>query len=245
MEIINNLPAVSYNICKKGIGMGIIYRRPVVSFCIMMITGVTAAFLSDSIARDRSFCPVFGNTVHFRNSTQERAGGALPDARLFLLGAAEFMAADHRRTSSFAGYDGEHVVVRGTVISEPEVKGRKVSCIVRTQAVKKAGESGFTDTNGKVMLSTLFSDSGIMFDYGSTITFEGRLTIPGGARNPGGFDHDLYLAQKGAGASVFAYPDDISAGERTGGNFSSGWGSLSGKGSCMSSKDRCRGSRLD
>ena len=30
--------------------MDIIYRRPVVSFCIMMITGITAAFLSDSAA---------------------------------------------------------------------------------------------------------------------------------------------------------------------------------------------------
>ena len=200
--------------------MGIIYRRPVVSFCIMMITGVTAAFLSDSIALVIGLFALF-SAILFTSATVRRKGPAVPCLMLafFLLGAAEFMAADHRRTSSFAGYDGEHVVVRGTVISEPEVKGRKVSCIVRTQAVKKAGESGFTDTNGKVMLSTLFSDSGIMFDYGSTITFEGRLTIPGGARNPGGFDHDLYLAQKGAGASVFAYPDDISAGERTGGNF--------------------------
>ena len=200
--------------------MGIIYRRPVVSFCIMMITGVTAAFLTDSAAVVIGLFILF-STILFTSATVRRKGKAVPCLMLafFLLGAAEFMAADHRRTSSFAGYDGEHVVIRGIVVSEPEIKGRKVSCIVRTQAVKKAGESGFTDTNGKVMLSTLFSDSGIMFDYGSTITFEGRLTIPGGARNPGGFDHDLYLAQKGAGASVFAYPDDISAGERTGGNF--------------------------
>ena len=200
--------------------MGVIYRRPVVSFCIMMITGITAAFLSDSLAVVIGLF-VLLSTVLFTSPTVRMRGLAVPCAMLafFLLGAVEFMAADHKRLGSFSGYNGADVVIRGVVISEPEIKGQKVSCIVRANGVKKAGESGFADTDGAVMLNTLFDSNGMLFDYGSNITFEGRLTVPGGARNPGGFDHDLYLAQKGAGASVFAYPYAISAGERTGGSL--------------------------
>ena len=104
-------------------------------------------------------------------------------------------------------------------MSAPEIKGEKLSCIVRANGIKKSGESSFKDTDGSVMLGTLYKGSELPFDYGSGITCGGRLTKPGGAKNPGGFDYDLYLAQKGAGASVFAYPDDISAEERAGGNF--------------------------
>ena len=83
--------------------MGIIYRRPVVSFCIMMITGVTAAFLSDSIALVIGLFALF-SAILFTSATVRRKGPAVPCLMLafFLLGAAEFMAADHRRTSSFA-----------------------------------------------------------------------------------------------------------------------------------------------
>jgi len=186
----------------------------------MMITGITAAFLSGSVAVVIGLFALF-SAILFTSATVRRKGMAVPCLMLafFLLGAAEFMAADHKRISSFKGFYDEDVVIRGVVVSEPEVKGRKVSCVVRAEGIKKAGEVDFAVTDGKVMLSTLFDGNGVLFDYGSTVIFEGRLTAPGGARNPGGFDHNMYLAQKGAGASVFAYPYAITAGERTGGNF--------------------------
>lgn len=205
--------------------MGIIYRRPVVSFCIMMITGITAAFLSDSTAVVIGLFILLSAWLLTSPAVRGK-GRVVPCLMLafFLLGAVEFFAADHKRTGCFAGYHDEVVVIRGVVISVPEIKGEKVSCIVRTDSIKKAGETNFAGIDGTLMLSTLFSGKdnnggGLFFDYGSGITFEGRLTKPGGARNPGGFDHDLYLAQKGAGASVFAYPHTISAEERSGGNF--------------------------
>ena len=49
----------------------------------------------------------------------------------------EFFAADHKRTGCFAGYHDEVVVIRGVVISVPEIKGEKVSCIVRTDSIKR------------------------------------------------------------------------------------------------------------
>jgi competence protein ComEC len=200
--------------------MDIIYRRPVVSFCIMMITGITAAFLSDSAAVVIGLFVLFA-AVLFTSPTVWRKGRTVPCIMLafFLLGYVEFMAAEHKRAESFVGYHDEDVVIRGVVMSAPEIKGEKLSCIVRANGIKKSGESSFKDTDGSVMLGTLYKGSELPFDYGSGITCGGRLTKPGGARNPGGFDYDLYLAQKGAGASVFAYPDDISAEERAGGNF--------------------------
>lgn len=200
--------------------MEVIYRRPVVSFCIMMITGVIAAFLSHSIAVITALFVLF-TVVFFTSRVVRGKGRTVPCVMLafFLLGSLEFLAVDHKRLASFEGYNSEDVVIRGIVISAPEIKGQKVSCLVRTNAVKRCGESDFADVNGNVMVSTLYSGEELLFDYGNEITFEGRLTTPGGARNPGGFDYDLYLAQKGAGASVFSYPHTISAGERTGGSF--------------------------
>src|SRR5690606_34803995 len=145
-----------------------------------------AAFLTDSAAVVIGLFILF-STILFTSATVRRKGKAVPCLMLafFLLGAAEFMAADHKRISCFTGYYDEDVVIRGIVVSEPEIKGRKVSCLVRAKGIKKADAFEFTDIDGTVLLSSLVADSGVMFDYGSLVTFEGRLTAPGGARNPG------------------------------------------------------------
>ncbi len=87
MEIINNLPAVSYNICKKRYRYGYHLQTAGRIFLHNDDNRRDRSFpVGFHCSRDRSFCPVFGNTVHFRNSTQERAGSTLPDARLFSAG---------------------------------------------------------------------------------------------------------------------------------------------------------------
>ena len=57
--------------------MGIIYRRPVVSFCIMMITGIIAAFLTDSAAVVIGLFILF-STILFTSATVRRKGKAVP-----------------------------------------------------------------------------------------------------------------------------------------------------------------------
>ena len=209
--------------------MDIIYRRPVVSFCIMMITGITAAFLSDSAAVVIGLFVLFA-AVLFTSPTVWRKGRTVPCIMLafFLLGYVEFMAAEHKRAESFVGYHDEDVVIRGVVMSAPEIKGEKLSCIVRANGIKKSGESSFKDTDGSVMLGTLYKGSELPFDYGRD-PCGGRLTKPGGART--GVSIMTFTLRKGRGRICVRIPGRHIGGGRARGNFSSGWGSLSEKGS--------------
>ncbi len=200
--------------------MDIIYKRPIVSFCIMLVIGIIVAFVSNSLAV--VICLLILLIVLLLTSGFIRAKGAVvPVVMLtfYLLGSIEFLVTQAHRTASFAGYDSEYVEVEGYIASAPEVKGEKVSYIVQASSIKKIGENQYRALRGKILLSTPRDSEQPLLEYGREITFEGRLTEPGRARNPGGFDYRLYLAQKGAGACVFAYHYDIVVGEGVRGNF--------------------------
>ncbi len=200
--------------------MGIIYKRPVISFCIMMILGVATAILSASIIVVISFFILIAATF-FTSLAVKNNGKVIPIIMLafYLLGAVESMLADSRQLSCFEGFGGEDVTVKGYIASAPEIKEDKVSYIVQVHSIRKGYRGQFADNRGKVILKTLADDKQDLFDYGTEVTFEGRLTQPGGVRNPGGFDYRMYLAQKGVGATVFSYPYMIRKGDEVKGNF--------------------------
>ncbi|HEX2946386.1 MAG TPA: DNA internalization-related competence protein ComEC/Rec2 [Clostridia bacterium] len=200
--------------------MSIIYKRPIVSFCIMQIAGIAAVFLSNSFLVVISlFFLLF--VCAFVFSKAFTGGAFVPVAMLafFLLGSLEFLFADRIQLSSFARYNGCEVTVRGHVVSEPELKNGKVVYTVKVAGIRKGYVGDFEKSNGKILLSTLPDADAGFFDFGREITFEGLLTQPKGVRNPGGFDYRRYLAQKGVGASVFAYPYAIETGKEKRGNF--------------------------
>lgn len=189
--------------------MDILYRRPVVSFCIMMICGIFTAYLSDSFILAAgvsifilSFFTAFGIIK------KRKAFIPLGMVVFFLLGSIDLLYYNHMQLGSFAEYDGKEVAIRGYVISEPELKGEKVSYIVEANSIRVGYYGDFGDIKGKVILSTLIEDSSF-FDYGREVEFEGVLRQPEGMRNPGGFDYRRYLAQKGVGATVFSYAFEI------------------------------------
>ncbi len=200
--------------------MSIIYKRPIVSFCIMLIAGIITVFLSDSLLLVFSlFILLLVLLFAFRKVLVD--GVFVPATMLafFLLGSLEFLVTDHIQLNSFAGFNGSEVTVRGFIASEPEVKNGKVTYTVKVTGIRKSYGGSFEKTGGKILLSTLPGKDQGFFDYGRGITFEGALTQPKGVRNPGGFDYRRYLAQKGVGASVFAYPYAIEAGEGKKGDF--------------------------
>lgn len=200
--------------------MSIIYKRPIVSFCIMLIVGILTAFLSDSLPVIISlFILLLVLLLAFRKISEN--GVFVPAAMLafFLLGSLEFLVADRLQLSSFAGFNGSEVKVGGFIASEPELKNGKVTYTVNVAEIRKGYDGDAEKTSGKILLSTLPDEESGFFDYGREITFEGVLTQPKGVRNPGGFDYRRYLAQKGVGASVFAYPYAIEAGKGKKGNF--------------------------
>lgn len=195
--------------------MSIIYRRPIVSFCIMMITGILTAYLSNSILVTASMFVLLLVCLYVfaRNSG---SGFFVPAGMLafFLLGSLEFLIIDNVQLRSFAEYEGAEVAIRGYIASEPDLKDSKVSYIVETIGMRQGYGDEFKPIRGKILLTTLVSAEDAILDYGRELIFEGQLTQPQGVRNPGGFNYRRYLAQKGVGASIFAYPYTIETWDR-------------------------------
>lgn len=200
--------------------MSVIYKRPALSFCIMMITGILAAYLSDSVILVISLF-LFISACFFAFERNRGKGFFVPSCMLlfFLFGAFEFLVFNHTRLDLFSCYNGKEVTVRGFVASEPDVKDKKATYVINATAIREGYKGGFSDIKGKILLTTLADTEISLFDYGSELVFEGLLTQPKGVRNPGGFDYRSYLAQKGVGASVFAYPYFIEVLEGRSGNF--------------------------
>lgn len=195
--------------------MSIIYRRPIVSFCIMMITGILTAYLSNSILVTASMFVLLLVCLYVfaRNSG---SGFFVPAGMLafFLLGSLEFLIIDNVQLRSFAEYEGSEVAIRGYIASEPDLKDSKVSYIVEAAGIRQGYGDEFKPIRGKILLTTLVSAEDAILDYGRELIFEGQLTQPQGVRNPGGFNYRRYLAQKGVGASIFAYPYTIETWDR-------------------------------
>lgn len=194
--------------------MNIIYKRPIVSFCIMLIAGILTAYLSDSVfvtaclflLMSVCFC-VFG--AKHGNNLFVPVGMLI----FFLFGSMRFLAVYNISLRSFSEYDGTDVAIKGYIASEPDIKGEKVSYIVNAEKIAFGSTGEFKPHKGKVLLTTLYDEKYTFLDYGREVVFGGMLTQPQGVRNPGGFNYRRYLAQKGVGACIFAYPYSIEAGD--------------------------------
>lgn len=199
---------------KRVVGMDIIFKRPVVSFCLMMILGIVTAYLSESL-----FCAVCVFLLlvicayAFKLLQGKRAFVTVVMLLFFLLGALEFLYSYNVQLNRFAVYDDCDVAVKGYIASEAEFKEGKVSYIVDAFSVRKGYRGDFQDIKGKLFLTVPLNEESTIYSYGAEITFEGILSRPQEVRNPGGFNYRRYLAQKGVGASVFSYPYTISIGE--------------------------------
>jgi competence protein ComEC len=163
----------------------------------MMILGITAAFLSDSIIVVICLSILFA-VIFFTSCTVKDKGMIIAVIMLafFILGAVESLLSERLQIRSFEGFKGEEVEVRGYIASVPEIKNGKVSYTVQVYGIRRRHESRFEGTGGKILLNTLADGQDIFLDYGTEVAFEGILSLPGGARNPGGFDYRMYLAQK-------------------------------------------------
>ncbi len=200
--------------------MTIVCKRPVVSFCIMHIIGILTAFLSNSILAATGLFLLMSACLYvFRE--KRTSGFFVPAGMLvfFLLGSLEFLAIDNIQLRSFYEYEGREVAIRGFIASEAQVKGERITYVINVAGIRQGYRGAFKHQKGRILLTTLLKEDSAILEYGREVFFDGLLTQPQGVRNPGGFDYRRYLAQKGVGASVFAYPYTIEAGEGKRGNF--------------------------
>ncbi|MGB2961010.1 MAG: DNA internalization-related competence protein ComEC/Rec2 [Candidatus Omnitrophota bacterium] len=106
--------------------------------------------------------------------------------------------------SSFLSKDQQEAVIYGTVTSDPEQGGpfyaryRKFSFDVDKLLTGDTEQ----ETTGSVLV-TLFSEKDFP-EIGDRLALGGKLSVPPGKTNPGGFDYGLYLKRNGIRAVMYS-----------------------------------------
>jgi competence protein ComEC len=95
--------------------------------------------------------------------------------------------------TALINYAGQRVVLKGCVVSEPDVREDKVFYLLQAQELVKAGETHLTP--GLVRLQ--LQDCDTVFAYGDNLSISGLLIRPDPAGNPGMFDYRTYLERQG------------------------------------------------
>lgn len=195
----------------KDTKFSLILNRPLVTFCLALITGILAASLTGSVLFVISLLMLL-SAVLFALSSKFRGRLYISLGIIFFysLGAFQYILLDGVNSGRFAEFGNETVTVNGFVDSEPDISDSRISWVFRVRELKTQG--GRTADSGRLLISMIKTDGIKLYEYGSELTFTGRLTLPKGVRNPGGFDYRRYLAQKGVSASVFVSDNSISKG---------------------------------
>lgn len=197
--------------------MDIIIKRPLVLLALSLITGITVASTSGSLFMSAAFLIFLGVCMHLVQKAAKYSIYILIGILVFYsLGAFEFLCLDMINAGRFEDYSGEQIAVRGFIASEPEIKENRVSYVVNVNEIRS--NKDFVKKNGKLLLTSAMNSSRLL-DYGREVEFAGRLELPKGVRNPGGFDYRRYLSQKGVSAVVFAMDYNINAGKDRSASF--------------------------
>lgn len=197
----------------KETRFSVIFKRPLAAFCLALITGILAAYRTGSALFVFSLLLLLSAVVYVLGTKfKGRMYISIGVIFFYSLGAFEYLLLDGVNSDRFAEFDNQTVTVNGFVDSEPDIKDSRVSYVFRVKELKNQ-DSGKAD-GGRLLLSMVKIDGMKLYEYGSELNFKGRLTLPKGVRNPGGFDYRRYLAQKGVSASIFVNGEGIVKGDR-------------------------------
>lgn len=196
-------------------------KRPLTLLSLALIFGISVSYLTKSyeFIFFSSFVILPILFVIFTNKKRENfviVGIAL----FYFLGGINFLYSYNSNINKYIEFDQKYVTIKGYVISEPEIKGAKVSYVISTEEVTLKGEK--MQINGQIRLTTLNDTDFIQ--YGREIEVYGRLNIPKGKTNPGAFDFKNYLNQSKISATVFANERNIKIKDGYNGNFAVKYG---------------------
>ncbi len=150
----------------------------------------------------------------------QRTPAALFLPFFFLVALANYQAAADGIGGNLAPFAGERVLLEGVVAAEPVAYPDRVVYLL--EACRVEGEGGNPGEGipvfGRVRLVVDLGREapefpageadGRHFAYGDCLRVEGRLSLPTGPRNPGGFDRFKFLLSQGAGAEIYVKPDE-------------------------------------
>ncbi|HHW49577.1 MAG TPA: DNA internalization-related competence protein ComEC/Rec2 [Clostridiaceae bacterium] len=188
-------------------------KRPLLLFSVSFIIGVLTARITNShffiIA---SVFLIFSTIILLLPGRS----GSLCIAFIMLLfysfGALEFLIIDNINKNRFKEFENENVTVCGVISSHPNLKDTRVSYTVSVKEIISGGSK--VKKGGKILFTTLLGDDWQVYEHGREIRISGKLNLPAGRRNPGGFDYREYLAQSGVSATIFARKENVEVGER-------------------------------
>ncbi|MDI6734816.1 MAG: DNA internalization-related competence protein ComEC/Rec2 [bacterium] len=103
-------------------------------------------------------------------------------------------------SKSLLKYSGKEVILIGDIYNFPEISEDKIGLII--QAEKLVVHKTVKKVNGLVLINIKSDFEPDFLNYGDKIKVAGKLKMPAGLRNPGGFDYSKYLTRKKVSAIV-------------------------------------------
>jgi len=189
-------------------------KRPLLLFSLFLIAGIYAAHIgSIAICISTVALTLFSVLViyHYRNKKIIITLSGI--IVFFIVGAAEFTIINKINSDKFIDFTGQEVKVTGFVCLEPEFKESKTVYTVKTNSVIANGKN--YKVKGKLLLTVPLKDGNKVFEYGMSLTINGKINIPDGKRVPGGFDYKKHLLKSGISATMYAQSNNIEIGSST------------------------------
>jgi competence protein ComEC len=91
-------------------------------------------------------------------------------------------------------YSGKEIILIGDIYNFPEISEERIGLII--QAEKVIVNKVAKKVNGFVLINIKSDFEPDFFNYGDRIKVSGKLKMPAGLRNPGGFDYSKYLSRR-------------------------------------------------
>lgn len=193
-------------------------KRPLLLFAAALSVGIITAYASGSYYFVASAILFFLSALFILRGKYPGLLYVMAGMIAFYsAGALEFLLIDGLLSRKFIKFADTQLVLKGYVCSEPEIRNENVRYIVKVSEIRYDGHE--RKMSAKVLLTTENKGKDSFYEYGSCIEITGKPVMPKGRRNPGGFNHRLYLAQSGISASVFAYSWDILVNESRKGSW--------------------------
>jgi competence protein ComEC len=193
-------------------------KYPLFAFAISLSIGILIAQLSDSLpfVLFTAIAVVLLTFIYLYRFPKQKFL-IIGLTVFYMIGSIESICALKINQSRFNEYNGKLIYIQGTLDSEPDIRDTKINYIIEVESVTLNGTTH--NQSGKILLSTLKSETGGILQYGSKIRFQCQLNLPSGRRNPGGFDYNKYLAKSGISATAFTKSYNIEILEATSGNI--------------------------
>lgn len=192
-------------------GMVTTMKRPLLLFSLFLIAGIYAAHMGRTAIYITSIALMVFSLLFVYHYRSKKIIITLSGIIVFFIaGAVEFTIVNEINSNKFIEFSGQEVRVNGFVCTEPDFKESKTVYTIKTDSVIANGNN--YKVKGKLLLTVPLKDETQVFEYGMSLTINGKINIPDGKRVPKGFDYKRHLLKSGISATMYAQSNNIEIG---------------------------------